>query len=63
VLVKDVLNDIIDEYPDELYYSKKMQLWLPNANDLLLALPFAMTLFFVYALIQVCKDFPALPNN
>jgi hypothetical protein len=65
VLVKDVLNDIKEEYPEEPYsqYSKRMRWLLPNANDLLLGLPVAMTLFFVYALIQVWKHFPALPDN
>jgi hypothetical protein len=62
-LVKDVLHDI-ERHRDEPYtqYSKRLRM-LPNANDLLLFLPIAITAFFVYAFIKVWQDFPALPNN
>ena len=62
-LVKDVLHDI-ERYPKEPYTAYSKRLWaLPNANDLLLFLPIAITVFFVYAFIKVWQDFPALPNN
>jgi hypothetical protein len=62
-LVKDVLHDI-ERYSEEPYTTYSKRLWmLPNANDLLLFLPIAITAFFIYAFIKVWQDFPALPNS
>ncbi len=51
-LVMSILHEIVEK-PDKTpyaFYSNKWK-WLPNANYSLLALPIALTVLFVYALI------------
>ena len=46
-LVMIVLDEIVDEYPEEPYSRYHKFLWfLPNANPVLLFLPIVMTIFF-----------------
>lgn len=62
-LVKDVLHEI-ERHKDAPYTEYAKRLWvLPNANDMLMFLPFVITAFFIYAFMKLWHDFPALPNN
>jgi hypothetical protein len=54
LLVKAVLHEITTEHSEVPYsrYCEHLKL-IPNANNLLFALPVAMTVFFIYALVHV----------
>jgi hypothetical protein len=53
-LVLKVLGELVKDYPHEPYpkYRAQMPWYLPNANGFLMALPVALTGFFIYALIM-----------
>lgn len=57
LLVTLVLRELNHKHAQNAYsfYRKKLKWVLPNANYLLLSLPIALTAFFIYALIGVCK--------
>lgn len=54
-LVMCILEELIakhDKSPIPYAFYYKRATWVPNANRFLLALPFSLTLFFIYALVQ-----------
>jgi hypothetical protein len=57
-LIMGVLKELQAKYETTAYaFYSRSSTWVPNANYFLLALPIALTLFFIYALIGSCRGY------